>query len=88
MSDQPYGFKAVPLYFGERKNFPDMLTDMMQEDRIIVFKVGENCTDRTHWLEENMAHLRPRTKRGDKGKYVGDIINPPPQPRVKKKKRK
>lgn len=67
-------FPFMPIYIGRRKNLPDFLPNMNQEDNIVVFLTGEEDIDGlspTNWMEKHIIEpLRPRTDRNKKtGRY-------------------
>ena len=65
-------FKPTPVYIGKRKDFPDSLPNMLQEDNIIVFLAGDsiNGMHPADWVDKFIHKtLRERTDRNKKGRF-------------------
>jgi len=68
-------FTEEPVYLGKRKNLPDFLPNMCQEDHIIVFVIPDNKIigiNHPHDWVDKFIHkpLRERTKRNKKGRFI------------------
>ena len=66
-------FTPKPVFIGKRKDFPDSLPNMLQEDHIVVFLAGKNTDGLTpmEWVDEHIHEpLRERSVRNKKtGRY-------------------